>query len=372
MPDEASAIICFMKLSELGELGLISLIHDVVAKSQDPECLSWQKVMVGIGDDAAAWQGDEHIQLATTDTLVQDIHFDLRLIKWEELGWKALAVNLSDIAAMGGVPNYALLSLALPAKLRVEDISSFVTSMVALAREFGVAIIGGNTVAAPSVLITMTVIGYCKNSDLLRRSTALPGEQIAVTGYLGSSAAGLEMLRGKTISDPETREFLRRAHFKPMPRIKEGQTLVEEGVRTAIDISDGLVADLEHVCESSRVGAIIKTEQLPVHPFVRANFPTYQNLALYGGEDYELLFTADPATLSRVKKALGCPVTIIGEITEESQPRRVTIIDDKGRTVPYQRGGWEHFKDGSTRVKFIPSRANSAFGKVLRRASSKV
>jgi thiamine-monophosphate kinase len=333
-----------MKLSELGEFGLINLIRNSSARYEKSGCIPWSEVLVGIGDDAAAWQSDNRVQFATTDTLVQGTHFDLDVISWEELGWKALAVSLSDIAAMGGIPKYALLSLALPSDLEVEDISKFINSMMHLAREFGVALIGGNVATAPNVVITLTIIGCSKSKAMLKRSTASSGEQIAVTGYLGLSAAGLEMFKGKTISDPETINILRRAHFKPMPKVKEGQILIEEGVKTAIDISDGLVADLDHICESSKVNAKIKMEQVPVHPVVTANFPNHLELALCGGEDYELLFTADEATVARAKQALNCPVTVIGDITDEKLPARVTVVDSKGNTIPYKKGGWEHFK----------------------------
>lgn len=341
-----------MKLSELGEFGLINLIHNSIAGYENSEHAPWQQVLVGIGDDAAAWQGDNHIQLATTDTLVQDIHFDLGIIDWEELGWKALAVNLSDIAAMGGIPKYALLSLALPSELEAEDIHKFTNSMVHVAREFGVAIVGGNVAAAPNVVITITVIGCAKGKTILKRSTASSGEQIAVTGYLGLSAAGLEMLKRKPILDPAISSVLRRAHFKPIPKVREGQILIEQGAKTAIDISDGLVADLDHICESSKVNARIRMEQVPVHPVVTANFLNYQELALCGGEDYELLFAADEATVARAKRALNCPVTVIGDMTEEKLPTRVTVLDSKGNIIPYKKGGWEHFKNGIPEVKF--------------------
>ncbi len=352
MLNKASDIIPPMKLSELGEFGLINLIRNISARYEKPGRTPWQGVLVGIGDDAAAWQGNNRIQLATTDTLVQDIHFDLAIINWEELGWKALAVNLSDIAAMGGIPKYALLSLALPSELDVEDISKFTNSMMHLAREFGVAIIGGDVTAAPNVVITVTIIGCSKGKAILKRSTASSGEQIAVTGQLGLSAAGLEMFKGKTIPDPEIRNIMRRAHLQPLPRVKEGQILIEQGVKTAIDISDGLTADLTHICESSEVNAKIKIEQVPVHPVVTSNFSNYQELALSGGEDYELIFTADEATISRTKQCLNCPVTVIGDITEEKLPTRVTIVDGKGNIIPYKKGGWEHFENGVPEVKF--------------------
>jgi len=352
MLNEASVIILAMRVSELGEFGLINLIHSNISRYENLRHTPWQEVIVGIGDDAAAWQSDNHISLATTDTLVQDIHFDLDVINWEELGWKALAVNLSDIAAMGGIPKFALLSLALPGEVEVEDISRFVNSMVHLAQEFGVAVVGGNVATSPNVIITVTVIGCSKGEVILRRSTATAGEQIAVTGYLGLSAAGLEMYKGNLILDPEISKMLRRAHFKPMPRVKEGQILIEQGVKTAIDISDGLIADLDHICELSKVSARIKIEQIPVHPAVAADFPNYQELALSGGEDYELLFTADKTTIARAKQDLNCPVTVIGEITKEKLPARVTVVDSKGNIILCRQRGWEHFKHGVSEVKF--------------------
>jgi len=335
----------------LGEFGLINLIRSSITGYEDSDRTPWQEIIVGIGDDAAAWRSANHIQLATTDTLVQDIHFDLDVINWEELGWKALAVNLSDIAAMGGIPKFALLSLALPGEMEVEDISKFVNSMMHLAREFGVAIVGGNVATAPNLIITVTIMGCSKSEVILKRSTASPGEKIAVTGYLGLSAAALEMFKGNLILDPETSNVLRKAHFKPVPRVKEGQILVDRGIKTAIDISDGLIADLGHICELSKVSARIKVEQIPVHPAVTANFTNYQELALSGGEDYELLFTANKATIARAKQDLNCPVTVIGEITEEELPTRVTVVDSKGSIIPYKKGGWEHFKHGMPEAK---------------------
>jgi len=350
MSNQANAIIPVMRLSELGEFGLINLIRTTSAEYENPGRTPWRQILLGIGDDAAAWQGANRIQLATTDTLVQGVHFDSGTITWEELGWKAVAINLSDVAAMGGIPDYALLSLALPTHLQVKDVSEFIGSFMRTAAEFGVALIGGNVATAPDTVITVTVIGHSKGKTMLERSTASPGQQIAVTGYVGASAAGLEMLKGKTISDPEARNILRQAHFRPVPRIKEGQILIEQGVRTAIDISDGLVADLDHICESSKVNARINIEQVPVHPLVKAHFANSQELALSGGEDYELVFSADEATVARVKQALDCQVTVIGDITKEGLPTRVLVVDSKGTIIPYKRKGWDHFKNAVCHV----------------------
>jgi thiamine-monophosphate kinase len=341
-----------MRLSELGEFGLIDLIRSTGSRYKTPCSSTWQEILVGIGDDAAAWQDGSQIQLATTDTLVQDVHFNLNIITWQELGRKALAVNLSDIAAMGGIPKYALLSLALPAQLEVEDVSKLIDGMMRLAAEFEVAVVGGNVAVAPNVVITITVIGSAKGRDLLRRSTASPGQQVAVTGYLGLSAAGLTMLKGKTISDVEASSLLRRSHLDPTPRVKEGQILIEQGVRTAIDISDGLLADLGHICEASGVGATVKLEQVPIHPVVMTNFPSHDDLALSGGEDYELLFTAEEAIVDRVRQALDCPVTVIGNITDGLRPAPVMLVDRDGSTIAYKKGGWNHFKNGIYETDF--------------------
>jgi thiamine-monophosphate kinase len=352
MLNEAGAIIPTMRLSELGEFGLINLIRSISASYENPRRTPWREILLGIGDDAAAWRGDNRIQLATTDTLVQNVHFDLSIITWEELGWKALAVNLSDIAAMGGIPKYALISLALPGEAEVEDVSKFANSLMHMASEFDVAVVGGNVTVARNIVITVTIIGCSKGKTVLERSTASIGQQIAVTGYVGLSAAGLQMLKGKAITDPEARNILRQAHLRPMPRVREGQILVRQGVRTAIDISDGLIADLDHMCESSKVNAKINVEQLPIHPLLTAHFPDYQKLALCGGEDYELLFAADKATVGRVKQALDSLVTVIGYVTDEKLPKRVTVVDSKGNIIPYRKGGWEHFRNEGSGIKF--------------------
>ena len=298
---------------------------------------------MGIGDDAAAWQGGDYTLLATTDTLVQGTHFDLSLTTWRELGWKALAVNLSDIAAMGSVPQYALLSLSLPGDLEVEAVAEFYRGVVELADRFQVAIAGGNFASAPNVVITFTVIGGSRDNRLLRRSAAAPGEQIAVTGFLGLAAAGLKMLREKINLDSETTAILRQAHLCPIPRVNEGQVLLRNGVNAAIDISDGLIADLNHICQASKVAARINLDCLPVHPAVKASFPDYCELALSGGEDYELLFTADKTTMEKLKRTLDCPLSVIGKLTREKPPG-VTVLDSKGNTVAATRTGWEHFK----------------------------
>ncbi|MBI2851044.1 MAG: thiamine-phosphate kinase [Chloroflexi bacterium] len=332
-----------MKVSELGEFGLIDLVAGMVNAAKDERETAWQQLVIGIGDDAAAWRCDNSIQLATVDALVQDVHFTLETTTWEELGWKALAVNLSDIAAMGGIPRYAMVSLTLPGQTEVDDVASLYRGMIELARRFGVAIIGGNMSSAPIITVHVTVLGSASDKQLLTRSAARPGEKIAVTGYLGAAAAGLEMLSRHLIFDKEATGSLGRACVKPEPRVAEGRLLVKQGVRMGIDVSDGLLSDLRHICQSSRVGARIEIARVPVHPAVKANFGSRAlELALGGGEDYELLFTASDSIIAKVKAATSTPVTVIGEVTSENAGE-IILVDRKGKLFDLTKMGWDHF-----------------------------
>jgi thiamine-monophosphate kinase len=333
-----------MKVSELGEFGLIDLLARMISETQNNELPPHQQLIIGVGDDTAAWHGDNSIQLATVDSLIQDVHFSLVTTPWPELGWKALAVNLSDIAAMGGVPQYALVALALPPTTEVDSVSALYAGMLELANQAGVAIIGGNTCQAPEVSITVTALGSIKSKNIMRRNTAKPGDSIAITGYLGSAAAGLTMMTDRLQFSMEATNYLRDAFNKPVPRLAEGQLLAKYGVATAIDISDGLLADLKHICQSSQVGARIETDRLPVHPAVRDNFGDRAlPIALGGGEDYELLFTASTKTIDRIRNEISCPVSIIGEITE-GPAGEVSLRDANGQPFIMSEAGWEHFR----------------------------
>ena len=324
-----------MKVSELGEFGLIDLLAEMVGGVQD------EHLLIGIGDDAAAWQGDASIQLATVDSFIQDVHFPSGIASWQELGWKAMAANLSDIAAMGGVPRYALASLALPEDTEVDDVTALYTGMLDLAQQYGVAIIGGDISRAPIVIITVTVLGSSQRKPLLTRSAAKPGELIAVTGYLGAAAAGLEMLKKKLQFDPQATACFKQAFLHPSPRIAEGQLLLEQGVKTAIDLSDGLISDLSQIGKASQVGARVEVDQVPVEPAVKVGFGERAlEMALAGGEDYELLFTAKAEVIDKVKQSASCPITVIGEIVAG---KGVTVVDRQGNPIKLGKAGWEHF-----------------------------
>jgi len=323
-----------MKVSELGEFGLIDLLSKMVS-TQD------KGLVLGIGDDAAAWQSEASTQLATVDSLVQDIHFSLDTTPWKELGWKALAVNLSDIAAMGGVPRYALISLALPHHAQVDDVAALYQGMIELAQQSGVAIAGGDTASAPLVAITVTVLGTA-DKNILTRSAARAGDNIAVTGYLGAAAAGYEMLSKQLRFDAKASACFRKAFLHPQPRIAEGQMLAQQGAKAAIDISDGLISDIGQICKMSKVGARIEVEHVPVEPEVRSNFGDRAlELALSGGEDYELLFTASAEVIEKIKGKAPCPVTVIGDIVAD-KAGKVNLVDSKGKAVSISEKGWEH------------------------------
>jgi thiamine-monophosphate kinase len=335
-----------MKVSELGEFGLISLLAKIAYRTRDNQSPAWQNLLIGIGDDAAAWRSDVSTQLLTVDSFIQDEHFSLAMTSWQEAGWKALAVNLSDIAAMGGVPQYAVVSLALPGDTEVDDIKALYQGMTELAQEFGVAIVGGDISRAPQVALNITVLGSTgnRNGTMLTRSGARPGERIAVTGYLGAASAGLEMLSGKLTFDDKTSARLKQAFLKPHPRVNEGRLFLEQGVKAAIDISDGLVSDLGHICQASKLGARLEVSTVPVDPAARAGFGDRAlELALSGGEDYELLFTASAEIIDNVSKIAKCPITVIGDMVADKE-QRVSLFDQKGNPFKLDRGGWEHFR----------------------------
>jgi thiamine-monophosphate kinase len=334
-----------MKVSEIGEFGLIARLAKMAQNAKDENAVAFQQLLVGIGDDAAAYFPDNEIQLATVDSLVQDVHFSLSYMSWQELGWKSIAVNLSDIAAMGGFPRYALVSLGLPPDTEVENVIDLYRGMFDIAGKFGLVIVGGDTVSYPVVFVSVTVIGSAgdRKRGMLRRSAAKPGDKIAVTNSLGASAGGLKMLQKGLKFSPKYAKQLRQAHLLPNPRVTEGQLLIANGVKCGMDISDGLIGDLAHICVESKVGARINVDLVPVAPAAGDCFGEIGlEMALTGGEDYELLFTAGPQIMNKVIKAMPCPVTVVGEITAENTGK-VKLFDNSGKPFKIKKTGWDHF-----------------------------
>jgi thiamine-monophosphate kinase len=335
-----------MKVSELGQFGLIDILAKMVRESRDNKISSWSNLLDGIGDDCAVWKGNTANQLAKVDCQVEGIHFTFDLITWEELGWKSLAVNLSDIASMGGIPRYALVSLGLPLNTEVENVIKLYEGLLKLAKRSGTAVVGGNTSSSPHVFIDITVLGQTAHPEgkYLTRSSAKSGDKIAVTGWLGSSSAGLKMLSGNLIFDPYTTKCLRQAFTQPEPRLDEGLLLINNGVQAGIDISDGLLSDLGHVCKASKVEAVIQTEMLPILPEVTKVFGGQSiQMALSGGEDYQLLFTAGAEIVERVSRVSKYPITVIGEI-KTGESGNITILNEKGVSIKSLQSGWDHFK----------------------------
>jgi thiamine-monophosphate kinase len=333
------------KLSTLGEFGLISQIASVSHNGTG--------VITGIGDDAAVTQLTPGMQLLTsTDMLLEDVHF--RRV-WHDpylLGRKALAVNISDIAAMGGIPRWALLSLAIPADLPIDFLDQFTRGFLGMADEHGVSLIGGDTCSSRSGLaISVTIMGEQFPDRIVRRSGAVVGDNIWVTGTLGDAALGLKLLEcgldsaqppGCSLSGVEGRLL------NPSPRVLAGQALAESGlVSTMIDISDGVLADFGHIAEQSCVGGLIHIERLPLS----INFKSLASglaadpylLALSGGEDYELCFTAPQANRGKIvdcMKKCGIAVTPVGIVTN---PPMVQAVHEDGSPYETKTEGFNHF-----------------------------
>ncbi len=317
-------------------------------------------VRVGIGDDCAVLEPTAgSLLLATTDLLIEDVHFRRRWATPTDIGWKSLAVNVSDIAAMGGRSRWGLIALACPETVTVDDTEAFYSGVNALAAEHDVAIVGGDTSASPGGwIINVTLLGETARAPLVR-STARVGDVIAVTGSLGRSAAGLALLEAASAPSgvaADARADVTAAHLRPRPRTREGQWLSEAGgVTSMIDVSDGLATDLGHLCEESATGARVDLGRVPVESSVRAVATALGRDALGwatgGGEDYELLLTAAPDAFDRLagglERATGTKLTAVGHMTRVAEG--IQYLDDTGRAVPV-RAGFEHFVTGHVRA----------------------
>jgi thiamine-monophosphate kinase len=308
------------------------------------------EVVLGIGDDCAAITLEGGCCLLwTVDTLVEGVHFDFSYTPPVQLGWKALAVNLSDIAAMGGEARYALLSLAWPKGRDRAQALELGEGMAQAAREYGVAVIGGDIVAAPEVAVTVTVAGLAPGFRMLRRAGARAGDRIYVTGPLGESAAGLEALRRGVPLEAGLQAALAEAHLKPRPQLAAGRLLAEQGLATsAIDLSDGVATDLGHVCRESGMGARIPADLVPVSLRVKAAGPALGrdplDLALKGGEDYQLLFTTPPEKGGALRAAFagaGLPEPLpLGEVVPGEGVILITPQGEEDITGQ----GFDHFR----------------------------
>ena len=293
-------------------------------------------VRVGVGDDSAVLRlaaSDE--ALITTDFSLEGVHFRREWHPAGSIGHRCLTRGLSDIAAMGGEPLAAFVSLALPPELGQEWVDSFIAGLLKLAGRFKVQLAGGDIAQSPSgVLADIMVLGRAPKGRALLRSGARPGDSIYVTGELGRSAAVLLQLRQGARPRPSAATA---SHFFPEPRIAVGRWLLDRKLVSAcIDVSDGLSTDLSHICDESGVGALVAEHSIP-RP--SGTLTSSLHLALHGGEDYELLFTA-PRSARILAKIAGVRVTRIGEII---QGKKMYLTDSHGQRKELRPGGWQHF-----------------------------
>jgi thiamine-monophosphate kinase len=327
-----------MKINQIGEFGLIDLIRRKVF-SKD------KQVIVNIGDDAAVIKSSsDRLLIFTTDTMVEGIHFDLEYFAFEEVGWKAMAANLSDIAAMGGLPKFALVTVGLPKSTQAEDVLSIYKGASRIARKYDCKIIGGDTTLVPKHLfVSIALIGEVEKKRLVLRSGAKKRDLICVTGKLGEAQAGLEFLK----KYGRQKRVLARKHLQPRPRIRESRILLRSlKINSMIDISDGLSSELFHLAEESRLGAVIYEENIPMSSkcFKLASLlgKSPSTWALSSGEEYELLFTVDKKDQTKIeiiKKKLD--ISVIGEMVDKR--RGVKLTSKSGGSKDLDKRGFVHF-----------------------------
>ena len=323
-----------MRLKELGEFGLIDRIARRVHQAP--------AVVLGIGDDAAALLPTPGtLTLITSDMLLEGVHFDLDFCDPQSLGRKSLAVNLSDLAAMGAVPRQFLLSIALPKTLSLEFVDGFMSGILEQAERFGVTLVGGDTCASLGGLaISITALGEQTPERVVKRSGASPGDLICLTGTVGDAAAGLNELR-----KGGRQGFLVARQNDPTPRVAAGVALAEAGLASAmIDVSDGVLGDLGHICELSGVGARLELARLPLsEEYQAACGADLYTLALGGGEDYELLFCIPQGKRSEAEEllqGLALRFSVVGEITSGNG---VQLVAPEGGDYRPGKLGFDHF-----------------------------
>jgi len=328
-----------MELRKIGEFGLIDLIRKKVYTKD-------KRVVLNIGDDAAVLKcSPGKLLIFTTDTLMERVHFDLRYFSFKDIGWKSMTANLSDIAAMGGIPLAGLVSLGLPKRIKVEQVLELYSGMENLSSRFKCPIVGGDIFSSPQgMVITISLLGEVERNLFKTRGGARVGDLIYVTGDLGEAEAGLRILRKSN----KKKKSITKKHLTPCPRIAESRLLIKNlKISSMIDISDGLSLDLHHICEESKKGALIYAERIPISQRIMEvcrplKIPPL-NLALSSGEEYELLFTLSPGDEEKLKRVTKgkFKVTLIGKIRNKKEG--VKILDLDGKIKGLKRTGYTHF-----------------------------
>ncbi|MDH7570594.1 MAG: thiamine-phosphate kinase [Armatimonadota bacterium] len=335
-----------MRLQDVGEFGLIHQLTGIIGGREGDA----SGVVLGVGDDAALFRpAPERLIVATADMLVENVHFRRDWMSAADLGWKALAVNLSDCAAMGALPRFALVCVALDKETAAEYVLDLYRGMQTLAARFEVRIAGGDTVASPAgITLSVAAVGEVEREEARTRAGARPGDVLMVTGTLGDSAAGCAALLAGREWAARVPEQVLQAHRRPWPRVREARAAVcAGGVTALIDVSDGLAGDLRHLCEESGAGAEVEVASLPVSDVCRRAAEVLGQdslqLALTGGEDYELLLAVAPDAVAAVQHAVaretGTCVTPIGVVTESGFLMRYP----DGGCSELPAGGFQHF-----------------------------
>jgi thiamine-monophosphate kinase len=351
----------YKAISTIGEFGLI----DKIAELAEPTLQSVPELLQGIGDDCAVYKpSGKLLQVSTTDLLAEQVHFDLLTTPLKHLGSKAISVNVSDICAMNALPRYALISIAVPASFSVEMIEELYKGMSHAAKEYGLAIAGGDTSASRSgVIISVAMIGEVAGELLTERGGAKPGDLICVTGSLGGAAAGLKLLmREKNImlehfenNEPYNKSVMAdlkeyseaiQCQLLPLARLDIVRFLHSRNIRptSMIDISDGLASELHHICRRSNTGALIHESRIPITPSTRRIADELQDdaitWALTGGEEYQLLFTIPKAKHEVISD--NREISVIGEITDPDEG--IFISDIYGMQIDLTSiRGFDHF-----------------------------
>ena len=310
---------------------------------------------VGVGDDAAVMRFDAGHIVLTADAMVDGVHFLSESMSWHDMGWKCIVSNQSDIAAMGAIPEHAVLTLAIPATTRVGDLDKLLSGVIGALDEFGGKLVGGDTVSSDNIILSVALTGrLCDSGRTLTRDAARPGQLVAVSGPLGGSAGGLTVLEQMCTdsarrTNDDTIERLLNAHFQPSPRVDLAPAMVGSGVKCAMDVSDGLLIDLERICSASGVDAVIYADRVPVDSDLLSQFPDRAlELALTGGEDYELVYVGDAESIRKVNEAQPEGVASDFGVIGETVPRKngegeVTVLDDNGTPIEFDAKGWDHF-----------------------------
>lgn len=342
----------FTPISHVGEFGLIDRMKAVLGSGTGNAAL-----IASIGDDAAVYRvDDDTAHVITTDALVEGVHFDRSFMPWPHLGAKAISVNVSDVAAMNAVARYAVVSIGLPRNMSVEMVESLYVGMRDACARYGIDLVGGDTTASPQVVLSVTVVGEVELSRLVFRRGARPGDLVCVTGDVGGAYAGLQALLEQRRSiqemgdsytpDLDPYRYVIKRQLTPEARVDVIADWAKRGVRprALVDVSDGVASEVHHLCRASGCGARIRGAALPIDPETRfvadEQMQDVDTYALFGGEDYELLFALDPGDEHLLDPTT---FTVIGTFTEASEG--VTLVTPEGPIVPLQPSGFVHFTD---------------------------